>query len=135
MISFRSESYKVKDKMNPTTNLGYRRLWPSVLIILKNSTMKENLKTVLKLGAAVLVGAVVFVGSTGGTSKKNFSSEDSGDNKNPYHSDSSEGLRNVQGMMMKTSQLITTLITVSESISRLFSVDPVPRYSSSTLVL
>ena len=135
MISFRSESLKQNNKSIPTTNLGYRRLWPRVLSILINSTMKGNWKIVLKLGAAVLVGAAVFVGSTGGTSKKKFSSEESSGDKDIHHSESGEGLRNIQGVMMRTSQLITTLITVSESVSRLFSVDPAPRYASSTLVL
>ena len=129
--------------------------------------MKISLKTVLKLGAAVLVGAVVFIGSTAvGQEKKTNANGQTGNNNpgtpspsqpvmytthpgsstfivnsNPMGTvmpQTSGGLQDVQNVMMKTSQFITTLITVCDAVGRLFSAAPAPPrcyYASSTTVL
>jgi len=143
MIYNRTESVnEVKKKENPTTNIGCGRLQPIVLTKFINSMIKVNFKTVLKFGAAVLVGAVVFIGSTAGDSseksmdcKKRIDDDTSGDPPHDRTIIKKDGLRTVQNAMMKTSEFITTLMTVCDSISRLFMADTHPRYSSSTLVL
>ncbi len=125
-----------------------------------------SIGTALKLGAAVLVGAVVFIGSTVGQreSKKKKNQEQQqpqGCQQQPVMMGSattvvgggpgyygqpmtalgstSNGLQEVQSVMMKTSQFITTLITVCDAVNRLFSPEPayaMPRYStSSTMIL
>lgn len=105
--------------------------------------MKINLKTLLKLGAAVLVGAAVFVGSTVLDKKPTTSTSSNNtatgcqqqQSQSGTQNVGSEGLRDIQTVMMKTSQFITTMITVSDAIGRLFSIEPVPRYSSSTIII
>ena len=126
--------------------------------------MKIQLKTILKLGAAVLVGAVVFIGSTAVSERKNVT----GNNQKPQQPGSQEpilytthpgsstiivgdtrqmgavsaqasgGLQDVQNVMMKTSQFITTLITVCDAVGKLFSATPMPPryyYASGTTIL
>jgi hypothetical protein len=127
--------------------------------------MKIQLKTILKLGAAVLVGAVVFIGSTAVSEKK---SSTGSNNQKPQQSETQEpvlytthpgsstiivgdsrqvgnvsaqasgGLQDVQSVMMKTSQFITTLITVCDAVGKLFSATPMPPryyYAAGTTIL
>lgn len=114
--------------------------------------MKINGKTLLRLGAAVLVGAAVFIGSTisaksserhcnGGPGAYNGPVNPGGPANNICGGPSlvyetSSGFRDVQSAMMKTSQLITTMITICDAVSRLFVAEPMPRYyTSSTTIL
>jgi hypothetical protein len=127
--------------------------------------MKIQLKTILKLGAAVLVGAVVFIGSTAVSERKNVTT---GNNQKPQQpgpqepvlytthpgsstiivgdtcqmgavsAQASGGLQDVQNVMMKTSQFITTLITVCDAVGKLFSATPMPPryyYAAGTTIL
>ena len=128
--------------------------------------MKIQLKTILKLGAAVLVGAVVFIGSTAVSEKKNVTGANN--NQTPQQpgpqepilytthpgsstiivgdsrqfgnvpAQASGGLQDVQNVMMKTSQFITTLITVCDAVGKLFSATPAPPryyYASGATIL
>jgi predicted PurR-regulated permease PerM len=128
--------------------------------------MKIQLKTILKLGAAVLVGAVVFIGSTAVSEKKNVTGANNnqksqqpgtqepilytthpgsstiivGDTRQigNMSSQASGGLQDVQNVMMKTSQFITTLITVCDAVGKLFSATPMPPryyYAAGTTIL
>ena len=127
--------------------------------------MKIQLKTILKLGAAVLVGAVVFIGSTAVSERK---SSTGSNNQKPQQSETQEpvlytthpgsstiivgdsrqvgnisaqtsgGLQDVQSVMIKTSQFITTLITVCDAVGKLFSATPMPPryyYAAGTTIL
>jgi hypothetical protein len=127
--------------------------------------MKFQLKTILKFGAAVLVGAVVFIGSTAVSEKKNTTDANNqkpqqsgpqepilytthpgsstiivGDSRQlgSVPSQASGGLQDVQNVMMKTSQFITTLITVCDAVGKLFSTTPMPPryyYAAGTTIL
>lgn len=126
--------------------------------------MKIQLKTILKLGAAVLVGTVVFIGSTAVSERKNVGNNNQkpqqsgpqgpvlytthpgsstiivGDSRqmDNVSAQASGGLQDVQNVMMKTSQFITTLITVCDSVGKLFSSTPMPPryyYTTGTAIL
>jgi hypothetical protein len=128
--------------------------------------MKIQLKTILKLGAAVLVGAVVFIGSTAVSERKsvtganNQKPQQPGSQQEPVlytthpgsstiivgdtrqmgnvSAQASGGLQDVQNVMMKTSQFITTLITVCDAVGKLFSATPMPPryyYAAGTTIL
>ena len=113
--------------------------------------MKIKGKTLLRLGAAVLVGAAVFIGSTIGAKRSECPSNGQGVCNgqatmqpggpannicgSSFATETSSGFRDVQSAMMKTSQLITTMITICDAVSRLFMVNPMPRYTSSTIIL
>lgn len=117
-------------------------------LLIHSGFMKINGKTLLRLGAAVLVGAAVFIGSTISAKSSERPCNGPGAYSGPVNpggpicggpslvTETSSGFRDVQSAMMKTSQLITTMITICDAVSRLFVADPMPRYyTSSTTIL
>lgn len=117
-------------------------------LLTNSGFMKINGKTLLRLGAAVLVGAAVFIGSTISAKSSERPCNGPGAYNGPVNpggpicggpslvTETSSGFRDVQSAMMKTSQLITTMITICDAVSRLFVADPMPRYyTSSTTIL